>query len=95
MLRNVVFHDRRFSVEGIDITDRTAFDKAFQLVSQIYNSRFLVDYAAFDKKRKLRQKEGGKKRRKVTVYVRWPCKRRSLRVSSTYINGLRPCRERK
>ncbi len=46
MLRNVVFHDRRFSVEGIDITDRTAFDKAFQLVSQIYNQtipRLLVD----------------------------------------------------
>ena len=64
MLRNVVFHDHRFSVEGIDITDRTAFDKAMELVSQIYNGKFLADYSAFDKKRKLRQKERAKKKKK-------------------------------
>jgi len=63
MLRNVCFHDHRFSIEGIDIVDRAAYEKATQLVDEIYNDKFLSEYAQFDAKRKKRQKDRAQKKK--------------------------------
>ena len=75
LVNNVCFHDGHFSVEGIDITDRSTLEAAIKKVEQMHRDGFIERFQAFDRARSERRKQKVKPpalKDKSLNQCRWP-----------------------
>jgi hypothetical protein len=57
LVENVCFHDGLFSVEGIDVKNRTSLDQAIGKVRSMFNDGFMERFAAFHQARTVKRKQ--------------------------------------